>query len=640
MAGTYDRRVPSYRTWTVPIEPTWEQNEAGTLLQILEEVAWEAYSTEGPAKVLQNIARSVTKKGPWKICWAALYNKEGTAIEFEVYHGLDDEQPWNHLDWPVEGSPSMLSCQLGSILTFTDIRKATEFPRVVDDAHTRGFAGVAIVPLRAEDRLGALWLCTREPHEFSEAEVLFATVVGALAATSLGASLHFETERQLRLERQRQLTELEALHGLVAAQNQRLKHQAEIHEALLREILADQDTPKLIERMSKLISRPVMLAGHDLVPIAFSGIEPDGADEILRLIDSDRPRLATLRAFTPHRLCEIPTGGSIISVPLRVLGRTLAFLLVVDRNAEEDPEELYAVLEHCSLLISLDRLKDWFRLNAELRASRDLVEALGSAETDPLTIMRRASALGLDLTRSAVVLKVRLEDSELPLNLEEVFASSIRMKLQPLGVDSIAVPVGAGEFTVITTLRDTNVARSQIAETIRASVEQTSRLHDPSMLPAITIAVGTAASGVQGMRRSYREAERAMMVAITQGAVGSTVDASQLGVYGLLVELGSDVSLTFAQSQLAELLAYDSKHGSDLLATLEAYLDSMGNVNQTARRMFLHPSTVRYRISRIEEVTSLNLDNPERRLMVHLAIRILRLYGGYPTPPPSGRIVR
>ena len=43
-------------------------------------------------------------------------------------------------------------------------------------------------------------------------------------------------------------------------------------------------------------------------------------------------------------------------------------------------------------------------------------------------------------------------------------------------------------------------------------------------------------------------------------------------------------------------------HGGDLLPTLEAYVDT-GSIEGTARRLFIHANTVRYRLARVEDVT-------------------------------------
>lgn len=63
--------------------------------------------------------------------------------------------------------------------------------------------------------------------------------------------------------------------------------------------------------------------------------------------------------------------------------------------------------------------------------------------------------------------------------------------------------------------------------------------------------------------------------------------------------------LFFRTSQLIyELLeGYDRAHGSDLLATAEAYASAFGDVKATADALYQHPNTIRYRIKKVKEAT-------------------------------------
>jgi len=71
------------------------------------------------------------------------------------------------------------------------------------------------------------------------------------------------------------------------------------------------------------------------------------------------------------------------------------------------------------------------------------------------------------------------------------------------------------------------------------------------------------------------------------------------------------------------LLDYDREHAGNLLDTLRAYFDCVGDVNEAGRRLELHPNTVRYRLRRVEEVAGLNLSDPDERLLAELQVRLL-----------------
>jgi PucR C-terminal helix-turn-helix domain/GGDEF-like domain len=65
--------------------------------------------------------------------------------------------------------------------------------------------------------------------------------------------------------------------------------------------------------------------------------------------------------------------------------------------------------------------------------------------------------------------------------------------------------------------------------------------------------------------------------------------------------------------------------GSGLLETLTAYVDSSGSIEATGRRLFVHPNTVRYRLRRITEVTTLSPADARDAYTLRLALTLGRL---------------
>ena len=65
----------------------------------------------------------------------------------------------------------------------------------------------------------------------------------------------------------------------------------------------------------------------------------------------------------------------------------------------------------------------------------------------------------------------------------------------------------------------------------------------------------------------------------------------------------------FYAETVEPLVAYDEQYETDLVQTVEAFLDADGNVAGTAQRLFTHRHTIRYRLERVRE-----LSGPRRRL--------------------------
>jgi len=72
-----------------------------------------------------------------------------------------------------------------------------------------------------------------------------------------------------------------------------------------------------------------------------------------------------------------------------------------------------------------------------------------------------------------------------------------------------------------------------------------------------------------------------------------------------------------------------------LLTTATAYLESGGALEATARGLFVHPNTVRYRLGRICDATGYDLTVPREAWTVRIGLSLGRLAAAGTTPSPS-----
>ena len=91
------------------------------------------------------------------------------------------------------------------------------------------------------------------------------------------------------------------------------------------------------------------------------------------------------------------------------------------------------------------------------------------------------------------------------------------------------------------------------------------------------------------------------------------------------VLLGEIIDLVAARPELtdpriATLQAYDAKHDSAMVETVEEYLLHFGDVRSTAEALHIHPNTVRYRLRRAEQLLEIDFDDPGVRLLVQLQL--------------------
>jgi DNA-binding PucR family transcriptional regulator len=141
---------------------------------------------------------------------------------------------------------------------------------------------------------------------------------------------------------------------------------------------------------------------------------------------------------------------------------------------------------------------------------------------------------------------------------------------------------------------------------------------------AANIGVGRLARDLSQVARSRADADRALRVLRDRGASGEAAGYAAVHFESLLLQLGD---LVKAEEQVPtgpyqRLMAHDAEHGTDLVATLWAYLDAFGDVNAASARVHVHANTFRYRLKRLIDISGLDLADPEARLSVMLQMRI------------------
>lgn len=126
--------------------------------------------------------------------------------------------------------------------------------------------------------------------------------------------------------------------------------------------------------------------------------------------------------------------------------------------------------------------------------------------------------------------------------------------------------------------------------------------------------------------RSRAGADRALR-ALCEGRSGRTVARTSDVLSEILLlemaELVAEHGDTPA-GPLARLRTYDSKHNTQLVTTLDAWLDAFGDVPVAAGRIFVHPNTFRYRLRRLAEISGFDVDDPEARFAAMLQLRLWR----------------
>ncbi|MEU5834839.1 PucR family transcriptional regulator ligand-binding domain-containing protein [Streptomyces diacarni] len=139
----------------------------------------------------------------------------------------------------------------------------------------------------------------------------------------------------------------------------------------------------------------------------------------------------------------------------------------------------------------------------------------------------------------------------------------------------------------------------------------------------LTLGVSAAVHSAEGLRGALEEARHARRVAAARPGAVRAAGHEELASHVLLLPfVPDDVRRAFTARLLDPLREYDRKHRAELVPTLEAFLSSDGSWTRCASRLHLHVNTLRYRVSRIEQLTGRDLSRLEDKLDFFLALRM------------------
>jgi sugar diacid utilization regulator len=352
------------------------------------------------------------------------------------------------------------------------------------------------------------------------------------------------------------------------------------------------------------------------------------------VLDSSSSVLAVACASPEDERAVMAGEGSAQRAELRVADAVVGELRYRPRGEVPAP----GLLRMVTTLIALEVDRSTAPERASEVAVRDfIVDLIERTLTDRENIVARAAELGCSLAEGASVIVARAR----PHHPEEGDWRARVLTIAERGAraverSSLAALVPAGGVRGNGDDRD-------LVLIVPGPEEESARRATDSVLGelrsglegyALTAARSRPTADPADLHRAAAEALLAANVAEARGIESLGFD--ETGAYRLLLPAMSEDPgelQRFHEETVAPLAAYDEQYGTDLMKTLETFLDADGNVAGTAEKLFTHRHTVRYRLDRIRELSGLDVGLTDGRERLSLGLKARRVLG---IAPPGG----
>lgn len=371
-----------------------------------------------------------------------------------------------------------------------------------------------------------------------------------------------------------------------------------IHDRLTRAMVTGTGEAAVAQAVHELVGRPVAIEDRFGTLIAWAG--PDRPDPYPKLPRPGREHLLVTALASDRPLRH---QGRVLAVA-SVADEPLGAVVLVDPDDEASELDLVA-LEHAATVLAPELARQRSVADNEVRFRVDAVDEL-LAGRNLHGILDRFRAMGYDLERPhrVVVLAVTTRRGD-----GDVSFQAVRRAARDSGVGSLLVARDGRLAVLAESVVDWEAFRSAVVAELGPG-------------GACRAGVGGLCSQPADFTRSYREANVALNVQIGVGAREQVAGFDDLGAYGLLAGSSDVRSLDrFIERWLGALRDHDESKGAALVRTLSVYLECGGNYNDTARRLSIHRSSVRYRLGQIRRITGCDLADADTRFNLQLATR-------------------
>ncbi|WP_228990007.1 CdaR family transcriptional regulator [Streptomyces sp. DH8] len=379
------------------------------------------------------------------------------------------------------------------------------------------------------------------------------------------------------------------------------------------------DYQELVDEISVLLGAPATLENRDFGLVAFgahdsdddTAMDPVRTRSILTRRSTPAVRawfegFGITRATGPVRIPAAPEAGVFrdrVCLPVRHRGVVLGYVWLLDTVPGPTEERLAAAMEVAARIGAL--LSDEARAGADLSREFGAVLTAGPGRQHDAAVAALGEALGRDAEGLHTVVCVTPWADDTP---------SVRTVASAAALAAVPGAGAAGPPSLAA------LVRLRSSDRLDPALSAGDRLRSDAG-PAATAGIAAPRRGLDELTASWREARAAARAARAEPRLGPVARWSSIGPYRLLTSL-PDTGGGAGDPAAAPLLLPVHR---ELAHTAEVFLDHAGQAGRTAAALGVHRQTLYYRLSRIQQITGLDLNDGEDRLLLHMALKRARL---------------
>lgn len=423
----------------------------------------------------------------------------------------------------------------------------------------------------------------------------------------------------------------EVLSAILEHQTAILRRLEDADRALVQIVLAGGSLDDLCEQVVGFLDGAVMVTTTDGRVIARAG-SPQELERTLSLECFDRTGRLLTEAEPMGPRPDGPTANrSAVRIVAGHLDHGVLIAFCSHRHLTVDDVRL---LERAATVAALAITKDEAVSAVESKYRAEFLrDALAGRAGSPVEAVAHASSLGWDIDRPMVVVVAETDEDDDRSTRDADEVRFLQQRFARAWTHAVAVrdsrsPVMGFSREVVALIGVPAEAETETVMRIVGEYVRVVRGDGGGGRRSFSAGVSRPITSPAGLPHAYDEALSAVTVGRQMHGDGALTHVDGLGIYRLLALIPDGADLRrFVTESLRELATDDSPEYAGLRQTLSILLDTNMNVAETARLLFFHYNTLRYRIGKLEKILGPFTTDPDLRLTLALALKIHQMRG-------------
>lgn len=262
----------------------------------------------------------------------------------------------------------------------------------------------------------------------------------------------------------------------------------------------------------------------------------------------------------------------------------------------------------------------------ENESANTLADSLLFGRT-PLTENERLSlaAFGFERAPGYLVVVFRPEKTEATVGqsgaeLRAYLADSVRARFEREHRQALVTGLSESVVAIVKSAEGGDCYRGMLGEIA-------GYIHKRFPAYTLRIGVGKVCRSLAEIPRCYHMAQQAIHVR-RMNAQDPVACFEDIGIYSLLLSIeDNEVLRNYYRDLFAPLLDYDRSNGTSLMHTLAAYIDHDTRLAATAKALFIHENTLKYRLNKIKTLLGMEIGQLEEQCRISIGLKIGRMLG-------------